>query len=988
MSSPCRSSRRDTLQSSRTKSKNTMKYFGPEVKGKRVSVLFDNSKWYGGVIRDWSAIDDHHLVTYDDGETKWHSLADDEAAGVLRWEEDTSVPAKASTSSSKSRYFDPSGDENHAVKKAKSAASATKEALVPVKREKHERKADKAAQSLPSGRKRARTPPAAAAAALTTPLQMGGASLVGLHIEVHWPLDDEWYVAQVLRFDAETVRHTVEYIADGLEEHLTLSTEVWRPASESAVEAAKAAVAAAEATGADATSSAATAPAVASKAAAGKAAVGEAAAGKAAVGKVAAGKAAAGKAAVGKAAAEAAGAEATPCRSARLNDWPPLLARAAAVPPSAAAGVTTATGATGAGVAGALGVPDSVAIDALGAACAMLFGSDVTCGRAASSTLLRLISSGVGSAGGAHESGSEDDSDAEADAAGGRGRGEDDEAECVDALPVKLGALASLLRQQQRQQGGMMLGAIWHHALQPHRPAAEHLSALAALRAACGVLEELPGKGGLDGKAGRKGGSGGGGGHADAAAVLTALVDASASPAPPDAPRAERALNLLRAIAPKLQTLDPRALRSLATDEALARSVAGATVCERIPARAVAAALLVALAPAATPPLARTLHGGSSERSASTSAAATTAGCPMGVRAEGDFAVGSAVLGCDGAAAAALAASSLGRALQATWTEALGAPAFEERFLESLAADSPLHVAVLGALLGVASASELARGKGASKGDAADGTSSDCLPQSFAQLVGWLQPPSRAHGAAAAARTASIVRLQTAFLRSSLGPILQYAHAVQAVPMAAGKAVASNAEVKAAAEEVKAAAVVAEAARVLARLAETHAGAGTGAGLLLAASLLEEALRDVAAVKSNADAATVPAAAAAQVAEPTPPPPLPAAEPAPPPQPLPVPAAAAAAPAAPDAPATLAVASPTELAELATGPALALDGELLAREVTRALDRLGSHVTLKVLRLDLEATLKQPLLSWKDVIKDVATKYAVMLFSSSESQSQ
>jgi hypothetical protein len=308
--------------------------------------------------------------------------------------------------------------------------------------------------------------------------------------------------------------------------------------------------------------------------------------------------------------------------------------------------------------------------------------------------------------------------------------------------------------------------------------------------------------------------------------------------------------------------------------------------------------------------------------------------------------------------------------------------------LESLAADSPLHVAVLGALLGVASASELARGKGASKGDAADGTSSDGLPQSFAQLVGWLQPPSRAHGAAAAARTASIVRLQTALLRSSLGPILQYAHAVQAVPMAAGEAVASNEEVKAAVEEVKAAAVVAEAARVLARLAETHAGAGTGAGLLLAASLLEEALRDVAAVKSNADAATVPAAAAAQVAEPTPPPPLPAAEPAPPPQPLLVPAAAAAAPAAPDAPATLAVASPTELAELATGPALALDGELLAREVTRALDRLGSHVTLKVLRLDLEATLKQPLLSWKDVIKDVATKYAVMLFSSSESQSQ
>jgi hypothetical protein len=113
--------------------------------------------------------------------------------------------------------------------------------------------------------------------------------------------------------------------------------------------------------------------------------------------------------------------------------------------------VTTATGATGAGVAGALGVPDSVAIDALGAACAMLFGSDVTCGRAASSTLLRLISSGVGSAGGAHESGSEDDSDAEADAAGGRGGGEDDESECVDALPVKLGAQPSRVDPRGRR---------------------------------------------------------------------------------------------------------------------------------------------------------------------------------------------------------------------------------------------------------------------------------------------------------------------------------------------------------------------------------------------------------------------------------------------------------------------------------------------------------------------------------------------------------
>lgn len=45
-------------------------------------------------------------------------------------------------------------------------------------------------------------------------------------------------------------------------------------------------------------------------------------------------------------------------------------------------------------------------------------------------------------------------------------------------------------------------------------------------------------------------------------------------------------------------------------------------------------------------------------------------------------------------------------------------------------------------------------------------------------------------------------------------------------------------------------------------------------------------------------------------------------------------------------------------------------------EARRALERLGSEITLKTLRLEVEATLQQPLSVWKTTLRDVATQFA------------
>ena len=55
-----------------------------------------------------------------------------------------------------------------------------------------------------------------------------GAQLVGALIDVHWPLDEAWYPARVLKFDEKTLKHKIKYIEDQVVEHVNLSGETWR----------------------------------------------------------------------------------------------------------------------------------------------------------------------------------------------------------------------------------------------------------------------------------------------------------------------------------------------------------------------------------------------------------------------------------------------------------------------------------------------------------------------------------------------------------------------------------------------------------------------------------------------------------------------------------------------------------------------------------------------------------------------------------------
>ena len=85
------SSRRETLEGVRRSRLTPLatgqppKQYGPEVKGHRISVLWDECAWYQGVVVQFSAIDDRHLVKYDDGDTKWHELGLEEAEGGIKW---------------------------------------------------------------------------------------------------------------------------------------------------------------------------------------------------------------------------------------------------------------------------------------------------------------------------------------------------------------------------------------------------------------------------------------------------------------------------------------------------------------------------------------------------------------------------------------------------------------------------------------------------------------------------------------------------------------------------------------------------------------------------------------------------------------------------------------------------------------------------------------------------------------------------------------
>ena len=62
---------------------------GIQAVGKRIEGVFlcegGLLQWYGGLITEFSESDGEHLVVYDDGEQKWHNLAEGVAQQTLRW---------------------------------------------------------------------------------------------------------------------------------------------------------------------------------------------------------------------------------------------------------------------------------------------------------------------------------------------------------------------------------------------------------------------------------------------------------------------------------------------------------------------------------------------------------------------------------------------------------------------------------------------------------------------------------------------------------------------------------------------------------------------------------------------------------------------------------------------------------------------------------------------------------------------------------------
>ena len=56
---------------------------------RRVKVLWcdraDTDEWYAGTIAAYCAANEEHLVLYDDGDSKWHTLQQEERLGTLSW---------------------------------------------------------------------------------------------------------------------------------------------------------------------------------------------------------------------------------------------------------------------------------------------------------------------------------------------------------------------------------------------------------------------------------------------------------------------------------------------------------------------------------------------------------------------------------------------------------------------------------------------------------------------------------------------------------------------------------------------------------------------------------------------------------------------------------------------------------------------------------------------------------------------------------------
>ena len=58
--------------------------YGKEIKGERVSVLWEGGRWYQGTVKDFNGFDEH-LIVYEDGDSRWHNVAEEEAENGVKW---------------------------------------------------------------------------------------------------------------------------------------------------------------------------------------------------------------------------------------------------------------------------------------------------------------------------------------------------------------------------------------------------------------------------------------------------------------------------------------------------------------------------------------------------------------------------------------------------------------------------------------------------------------------------------------------------------------------------------------------------------------------------------------------------------------------------------------------------------------------------------------------------------------------------------------
>ena len=101
--------------------------------GTRLRVFWVGEKrWFKGVVTKSTTDVDSivvHQIKYDDGDTKWHNLGEEEATGQLRWLEEAPAPASEPKAAPRS----PSKAAPASFSKAKAASSGEWEPLPPAK---------------------------------------------------------------------------------------------------------------------------------------------------------------------------------------------------------------------------------------------------------------------------------------------------------------------------------------------------------------------------------------------------------------------------------------------------------------------------------------------------------------------------------------------------------------------------------------------------------------------------------------------------------------------------------------------------------------------------------------------------------------------------------------------------------------------------------------------------------------------------------------